>query len=166
MLWRGLRVRPGLRSLGSRTAIIALALAAGACGASSSVSAGGRGSTASSGAAPPTTSPGAPTTVPAPPAPPRAAAVPVVAAPAEGLQQLRWQRVAEVSGRVVILDYQYGGCSGPPVQATVTQTSAAVDVRLWHRGPSSGEMCADFIRRARASVTLPSAPAGRSITDS
>ena len=159
-------MRPGLRFFGSGAAIIALALAAGACGASSSVSAGGDGSAAPGGAAPPTTPPGAPTTVPAPPAPPGTAPVPVVAAPATGLQQLRWEQVAEVNGRVVILDYQYGGCSGPPVQATVTQTGTAVNIRLWHRGPASGEMCADFLRRARASVTVPSPPAGRSITDS
>ncbi|MCU4184879.1 hypothetical protein K6U06_10955 [Acidiferrimicrobium sp. IK] len=181
MLWRGLRVRPRL-SLASapggvvaRAGLAAMAVVAGACGSSTSLSAGTTttvpGATVPKSTVPATTEPA--TTAPASPSPTvvtgpsstTPVAVPVVGAPAAGLQQLHWQQVVAVAGTTVTLGYQYGGCAGPALQATATETAGTVSIALWDKGPKAGEMCADFVRHGEVSVDLPWAPAGRAITD-
>lgn len=145
-------------------AVVAVSLAAGACGPTTRVSNPGPAATVPATGGSPKTfgGPASTATAGSSSAP---AVVPVVATPTTGLVQVRWLRVAGIKGQVVTLDYQYGGCVGPALQATVAQAATTVAVRLWDKGPTRAEVCADFVRRAQVSVTLPAPLAGRSVTD-
>jgi hypothetical protein len=91
--------------------------------------------------------------------------VPVVTAAGAGLQRLMWDSVARTDGQTVVLVYGRGGCTGPALEATVTQRAGSIGVALWDGPRRPGQLCADFVTQATVSVNLPAPLAGRSVVD-
>ncbi|MGH9093701.1 MAG: hypothetical protein ACRDXE_00925 [Acidimicrobiales bacterium] len=90
--------------------------------------------------------------------------LPLLSGPATaGLKPMPGTLVSVQGGRHALLRLQYGGCSGPPVGATVADTPASVTVTPYHV-VKAGQLCAAFLADAEAVVDLPTPLGSRILT--
>lgn len=80
-----------------------------------------------------------------------------------GLTRMAGTLVSVSGGQQAVIRVQYGGCSGPPLGATVVEAASSVTVTPYDR-MKTGQVCAAFVAATNVVVDLPTPLGARTLT--